>query len=148
MLNDRCTPVPSEVDLKLRLGIFRVLEAKYRSRFGDQCKFLCAGIMNWALLELPGNEVATKYLDTNRQLIEQEAMCLHRDRDLALAFSILYSLSLIRLGPRDPDLSMNIVDRATELNIVILSAKDICPTDNALEFLSFVDQYANRLLGT
>jgi len=139
--------VPSEIDLKLRLGIFRLLDKKYHHQFGNQSKFLCAGIFNWVLSEPPGNEEAKSFSETNKYLIEREAMRLNLDPDLALAFSILYSFTLIRLGPKHPERSMEVVERATELNIVILSAKEIYPTDDAMQFLAFIDQYATNLLG-
>lgn len=139
--------VPSEIDLKLRLGTFRLLDAKYRPHFGNESKFLCAGIFNWALLEPPGNEEAKSFSETNKCLIEREAMSLYLDADLALALSILYTFKLIRLGPKHPEKSMEVVERATELNIVILSAKEIYPTDDAMLFLAFIDQYASNLLG-
>jgi hypothetical protein len=73
-------------------------------------------------------------------------MGLHLDPTLALALSILYTLTLIRLGPKHPERSMDMVERATELNIVILSAKEIYPTDDATQFLAFIDRYATNLL--
>ena len=139
--------VPSEIDLKLRLGIFRLLNAKYRPHFGDQSKFLCAGVFNWALSEPPGNEEAKSFSEANKYLIEREATSLYLDPDLALALSILYTFTLIRLGPKHPELSMEIAERATELNILIPSAKEICPTDDATKFLAFIDKYATTLLG-
>ena len=147
------TYLPSEVDLKLRLGIFRLLDAKYRPSFGDQSKFLCAGILNWVLLEPPGNEDARGFLEMNKSLIEHEAMTLRLDPKLSLAISLLYTLTLIRLGPKDPDKSFDLADRAAELNIVILSTNEVCQprgisvVDDAMEFLSVVDQYASELVG-
>jgi hypothetical protein len=138
--------VPSEVDLKLRLGIFRLLQAKYHPRFGARSKFLSAAIVNWALLETPGNEEAQAFWEANRDLVEEEAKNLYIDPVPALALSILYSFTLIRLGPKQPEVSMGIVERATDLNIVILSAKEIHPTDDAMQFLAFIDSYASSLL--
>jgi len=139
--------VPSEVDLKLCAGIFRLLDAKYRSQFGDQSKFLCTGIFNWAFLEPPGNDGAKSFLEGNRSLIEREAMTMYLDSDLALAVSIRYTFILILLGPNDPGRLMNIVDRATKLNIVIRSTEELYPGADAFQFLAFIDEYASRILG-
>ena len=102
MREDTPTYLPSEVDLKLRLGIFRLLDAKYGPSFGDQAKFLCAGILNWIFLEPPGNEDARVFLEMNKSLIENEAMTLRLDPKLSLAISLLYTLTLVRLGPKNP----------------------------------------------
>jgi len=139
--------VPSEVDLKLCVGIFRLLDAKYCSRFGDRSKFLCAGIFNWVFLEPPGNDEAKSFVEANRGRIEREAMAMYLDSDLALAVSIRYTFMLILLGPSDPERLMNIVDRATELNIAIRSTKELYPGADAFQFLAFIDEYASRLLG-
>lgn len=146
MIDDQSTCVPSEVDLKLRLAIFRLLDAKYRPTFGDQTKFLCAGILNWTFLEPPGNEEAKRFWDTNEPLVKQEAENLYLDSRLATALSVLYTFTLIRLGPKQPERTMGLADRATELNILISSAKELYPTDDAIQFLRFVDEYADRLL--
>jgi hypothetical protein len=146
MSDDETRLVPSDVDLKLRLAIFRLLDTKYRPHFGTQSKFLCAGIFNWAFREEPVKEDARDFLEKNKDLIVQEAMSLHLDRELNLAFSILYAFTLIRLGPKHPERSLDLVERGTELNIVILSEKEICPTDDAIQFLAFIDKYADRLL--
>ena len=122
MSDDGDRLVPSEVDLKLCVGIFRLLDAKYRSQFGDQSKFLCAGIF-----EPPGNDEAKNFLESNRSLIEREAMTMYLDSDLALAVSIRYTFMLILLGSNDPERLMNIVDRASELNIVIRSTHELYP---------------------
>ncbi len=153
MLGDKSTYRPSEVDVKLRLGIFRLLDAKYRPSFGDQSKFLCAGIFNSVFLEPPGNEDARGFLETNKSLIEHEAMTLSLDPKLSLAISLLYTLTLIRLRPENPERAFNLAEKATELNIVILSANEVCQprgisvVDDAMEFLSVIDQYASELLG-
>lgn len=88
-MSDEPSYVPSEIDLKLRLGISRLLYTKYRPHYGDQSKFLCAGIVNWVLVEPPGNEAAQTFVETNRSLIERESMNLHLDPKLALALSSL-----------------------------------------------------------
>jgi hypothetical protein len=137
---------PSEFDAKLRIGIFRLLDAKYRPRFGDQTKFLCAGIFNYALSEPPGNDEAEAFLRSNERLIEQEAGNLCLDQHLALALSILYTFTLIRIGPTDPERSMNIAERATRLSIAIRSTEELYPTDDAIQFLAFLDEFASKLL--
>ena len=124
-----------------------MLDTKYRPHVGNQSKFLCAGIFNWAFREAPANEDASNFLEKNKGLIVEEAMSLHLDRELNLAFSILYAFTLIQLGPKHPEQSLDLVERVTELNIAILSAKEICPTDDAVQFLAFIDTYANHLLG-
>jgi hypothetical protein len=147
MADGEASLVPSEIDLKLRIGIFRLLDIKYRSQFGNQSNFLCAGILNWALLEAPGNAEAERFLEDNRSLIEREAMKICLDSDLSLAVSILYTFTLIRLGPNDSERSMSLADRATELSIAIHQSEELYPTDDAVQFLTFIDEYASRLLG-
>ena len=137
---------PSEIDLKLRLGIFRLLQRKYHPLYGDQSKFLVAGIVNWALAESPDHKEAKEYQEANARLVEEEAGKMHQDVKLAGALSVLYTFTLIWLGPTNPEKSMMLVDRATEMNILIPSARELCPTDNAIQFLSFIDEYAEHLL--
>jgi len=134
--------LPSEVDLKLRLGICRILEKKYHPIFGNQSKFLVAGLVNWALCDSPRSEEAKKFLETNN-LIEEEASKLHLDARVSAALSVLYTFTLIWLGTTDPEKSAQLVDRATDLNILFLSAKELCPTDDAIHFLAVLDEYAN-----
>jgi len=138
--------VPSDVDLKLRLGLFRLLQRKYHPTIGEESKFLAAAIVNWALAEVPGNEEAKMFSEANSSRIQEEAERIHLDIKVAGALSILYTFTLIRLGPTDPDMSLSLVERAAALHIWILSSHDVCPTHNALEFLAFVDEYANSLL--
>lgn len=152
MSDDEPTYLPSEVDLKLRLGIFRLLDAKYRPSFGDQSKFLCVGIMNGLLLEPPSNEDARRFSEVNKGLIEQESMTLHLDPRLSRAISFLYMLTLIRLGTNSPERSGNLAERASELSIVMLSTDEVCQprgisvVEDATELLAVVDQYASELL--
>jgi len=72
---------------------------------------------------------------------------MYLDSDLALAVSIRYTFILILLGPNDPGRLMNIVDRATKLNIVIRSTEELYPGADAFQFLAFIDEYASRILG-
>jgi hypothetical protein len=146
MFNHRALDPVSQVDSKLRLGIHRQLLARYLPSFGDQSQLFCAGIVNWILVEPPDGEDESLFFEANGALIQREANALHLDSRLALAISTLYTLRLIRLGPKNPQKSLELVDRASDLNICIRSAKELCPTDNAIEFLSSIDQYASALL--
>jgi hypothetical protein len=137
---------PAGIDAKLRIGIFRLLDGKYRPRFGNQSKFFCAAIFNHALSEPPGNDEAKAFLKSNERLIEQEAGNLCLDQHMAAALSILYTFTLIRIGPTDPERSMTIVERATKLNIAIRSTEELYPTTDAIQFLAFLDEFASRLL--
>ena len=139
--------VPSEVDAKLRIGIFRMLEAKYRPCFGARSKFLSAAVFNRAFLEPPGNEEAKRFLEASEGLIKEEASGLHLDASLRMALSVLYTFTLVRLGPKDPERTMALVERATDLNIPIFTTQELYPTDDAAQFLALVDEYADRLLG-
>src|SRR5258708_31697592 len=93
-------PKPSEVDCKLRVGIFKLLTEKYKQKHGDRTKFICAAIMNLALLEPAGNDEAQLFLEDNHSVIEDEARKLCDDPKLSLAFAILYCFTLIRIGPK------------------------------------------------
>jgi hypothetical protein len=146
MAHDNPVYLADEVDWKLRLGIFRLLGEKYRASWGDQSKFLCGGILNWILLESASNEDGKAFFEVNKNLIEQEAMTLHIDPELDTALSILYTFTLIRLGPNAPERSMSLADRASELNICIRSQEEVCPTSDVMVFLSAIDQYASELL--
>jgi hypothetical protein len=117
----------------------------YSTAFGDQTKFLCAAILNHALVEQPGNDEAKQFSQANSSLIEEEAQKISADPDLARAFSILYSFLLIRIGPKNPAKSTILTMQASNLDLFIRSAREICPTDNALKFLMFLDQYAESL---
>jgi len=137
-----CTP--SEVDLKLRLGICRILEKKYHPILRNQSKFLVARLGLFAIRRR--SEEAKRFLETNNNLIEEEAAKLHLDARVSGALSVLYTFTLIWLGTTDPEKSAKLVDRATDLNILFLSAKELCPTDDAIHFLAVLDEYANGLL--
>jgi hypothetical protein len=146
MAHDNPVYLADEVDWKLRVGIFRLLGEKYRPSWGDQSKFLCAGILNWILLESASNDDGKAFFEVNKHLIEQKAMTLHTDPELATALSILYTFTLIRLGPNAPERSMSLANRASELNIWIRSQEEVCPTADVMVFLSTIDQYASELL--
>jgi hypothetical protein len=139
-----CTP--TEVDLKLRLGIERLLLKKYLPLLGSQANLLAAGLVNWTLCDSPETSEAKMFAHTNADMIEQEATKLHQDPKLRHAFSVLYAFTLIWLGPTNPDKSARLVDRASELNILILSAKEICAAADPFQFLTFIDKYANEVL--
>jgi hypothetical protein len=134
------------VDLKLRLGIGRLLQRKYLPILGNESKFLVAGLVNWALCDQPESEEAKKFLDTNQTLIEEEAEKLHQDQAVSCALSILYTFTLIWLGPTNPDKSARLVERATELNILILSVRELGFTDDAVQFLAFIDKFSDGIL--
>ena len=144
--DDQYLSTPSEVDLKLRLGICQLLERKYRPIMGNRSKFLSAGLVNWALCDVPENEEAKQFVETNQILIEQEAGNLYRNQTISCALSTLYTFTLIWLGPTNPEKSLKIVERASQLNIMIFSAKDLCPTQDAAEFLTFLDRFADGIL--
>ncbi len=152
MTTHSAMPLPSEVDLKLRLAIIRLLDDKYRSSWGNQSKFLSAAILNSVVLEPPSNEDARVFCETHRNFIEEEAGKLHLDVELSTAVALIYCLTLVRLGPKDPDRTFNLATRAAELNIVIPSTADVCAPggrsveNDAIDFLVTVDQYASRLL--
>ena len=142
----------SAIDLKLRFGIFCLLNAKYRPAWGrNDSRFLCAAILNSILLEPPGNEDARVFLERNKELVEREALTISTDSKLSLAVALIYTLTLGRLGPKDWERSSNLADRASQLNIVILSTDDVCQPhgksvkEDAMEFLSVIDQYASEL---
>jgi hypothetical protein len=135
-----------EVDSKLRVGIFRLLAEKYRPLWGDQNKFLCAGILNWVLLESASNEDGKAFYELNKDLIAKEALTLHTDPEAAKALSILYMFTAIRLGPNDPERLMKLANRASELHIWIPSQEEVCPTADVMAFLSALDRYASELL--
>jgi hypothetical protein len=81
-------------------------------------------------------------------------MTLHLDPRLSRAISLLYTLTLIRLGTTNLEKSDDLANRASELNVVILSANEVCKArgisvvDDAMEFLSVIDKYASELLGS
>jgi hypothetical protein len=146
MAHDNPVHLADEVDWKLRLGIFRLLGEKYSPSWGDQSKFLCAGILNWILLESASNEDGKAFFEVNKHLIEQEAITLGGDPELYTALSILYMFTAIRLGPNDPERLTRLADRASELHIRIPSQEEVCPTDDVMVFLSAIDRYASELL--
>jgi len=146
MAHDNPVYLADEIDWKLRLGILRLLGEKYRPSWGDQSKFLCAGILNWILLESASNEDGKAFFEVNKHLIAQEAMTLGADPELARTLSILYMFTAIRLGPNDPERLTRLADRASELHIRIPSQEEVCPTADVMVFLSAIDQYASELL--
>lgn len=146
MSEDKSILAPSEIDFKLRCGIFRLLQAKFTPVLGSESKFLTAAVFNWFFAEPPGNEQAEKFLKFNEDQIIQKARTLHLDSDLGLALSVLYTFTLLQLGPTNPEKSMALLNRASESNIFILSPDELYPGADAIKFLAFLDEYATRLL--
>lgn len=66
--------LPSDLELLLVSGIGKRLIDRYQPYFGDQSKFLSAGIINFAFL-LPSRqtEQVQRYLSENECLIKQQA---------------------------------------------------------------------------
>lgn len=139
-------PIPSEVNSKLRLGILRKLRARYGPYFGEETESLCEGLISFALAEPATTEARASYLEAEKCLIEQQAVAFYQDPDLALAFSILYSFTLVQLGPKFPERSAQLANRAFDLHLILRTTKEICPTDDPFEFLQFVNNYAEGLL--
>jgi hypothetical protein len=123
-----------------------MLQVRNEPHFGETSKLLCSAILNFAFLQAPGNEDAIQFLDDNQCLIEQQAQLIHNDAELAYAFSVLYSFMLVQLGPRDPDRTLALAERSTSLRIWLRTTNEIYPTNDALEFLTFVRAYAEKLL--
>jgi len=139
-------PIPSEVNSKLRLGILHKLRARYGSYFGSETEHLCEGLISFALAEPATDQEAAAYFETESCLIEQQVASFYQDPDLALAFSILYSFTLVQLGPKSPERSEQLANRAFDLHLILRTTKEICPTDDPFEFLQFVNNYAEGLL--
>jgi hypothetical protein len=138
--------LPSEVNSMLRLGIFKKLHAKYKPHFEEQTKYLCASIINYALAEKASNGEAQRYMDDNGCLITQQAVTLHNDIELAMAFSVLYSFTLVQLGPKNPERTFELAERAGRLHILLRTTDEIYPTNDAMAFLHFVRKYAEELI--
>jgi hypothetical protein len=146
------TPDLAEIDMKLRLGIFGLLVARFQPSWGDRSKLLGAAILNWALVESPTNDEAELFFRENAEEIKQEAMNCGFDPTLSTALGFLYTLTLVRLGRKAPERSTGLADRASELGIIIPDTSDICKPrgrsveKDAKEFLRVLDEWASELL--
>jgi hypothetical protein len=114
--------------------------------FGEETELLCEGLISFALAEPAITQETASYFETEKCLIEQQAASFYQDPDLALAFSILYSFTLVQLGPKFPERSTQLANRAFDLHLILRTTKEICPTDDPFEFLQFVNNYAEDLL--
>jgi hypothetical protein len=138
--------LPSEVAFLLQLGIFKKLNNRYVPYFGNDSPLLSVAIVNFLLVEEPGNEDALRYKTANQVLIEQQAQLVSSDPDLSFALSVLCSFTLVQLGPKHPDRSNAIESRASQAGIVLRTTNELYPTDDGLEFLKRVREYASDLL--
>jgi len=56
---------------------------------------------------------------------------------LCIVGSLFIHFNLV--GSNQPEKFSKLVERASHLNILILSATDMCPTDDAIQFLAVID---------
>jgi hypothetical protein len=146
------TPAATEIDMKLRLGVFGLFVARYQPSWGDRSKLFGAAMLNWALDESPTSDEARVFFRENAEEIKHEAASLGLDTTLSTALGFLYTLTLVRLGREAPERSMALADRASELGIMIPDTSDICTPSgksvekDAKEFLRVLDEWASELL--
>jgi hypothetical protein len=141
------TSLLDESITQLRVGVFSRLLKKYTPIFGEaQGKFLCAAILNEALLEDPGNNEAKKYLARNQDLVKSESLNLHTDTDLAEGLSYLYAAQTLYLAfaTRNPfsERAAELGQRAADLSIYIPNTYDICGSGDANACILAISHYA------
>jgi hypothetical protein len=141
---------------KLRIGLSADLDNIYSPIYGDDAKYLCAAILNEALVEKPANKKAAKYTLAQRDLISTEVRRLHTLPETARALSYLYTAQILYLhlsnlsgdktaASRIPELT----GRATELSIAIPDTYIICGRGDAYScaqvLASFAQAYVARV---
>jgi len=142
---------------KLRTGLSADLDKRYSPIYGDDAKYLCAAILNEALVEKPADKKAAKYTLAQRDLISTEVLRLHTLPETARALSYLYTAQILYLhlsnlsgnktaASRIPELT----GRATELSIAIPDTYKICGRGDAYScaqvLVSFAEAYVGRVV--
>lgn len=117
---------------KPRTGLFLRVHELYSPKYGDETKFLCAGIMNYVTVSDPTNEAGKRYFAEKFVLIAREAAKLHLVPEVRKALSYLYAAEIVYLalsGLTGNKLSQAQIpllkERAGELNIAIPNAGEI-----------------------
>jgi hypothetical protein len=136
---------------KLRVGVLGRLLKKYIQTFGEaQGKFLCAAILNEALLEDSGSNEAKRYLVRHQDLVKSESLKLHADTELAEGLSYLYAAQTLYLaiatGNPFSERSAELGQQATDLSIYIPNAYDICGTGDANDCILAISRYATNFV--
>jgi hypothetical protein len=133
----------------LRLGLFGHLQRKYRPEWGDAAKLLSVAIVNSAILEEPGNDDGIRFRQTNRALIEREALALHADEKSAMTLRHLYAAELMNQvlvsGSPFSERSDRLTERATDLGIEIPNLNELCGSRNVHRGIEALAAVAERL---
>jgi hypothetical protein len=113
---------------RLRLGIFYHLVREFISNHDQSdAELLSAAVVNMALVETPGNEVARAFRQEHIELIEAECSRLHTRPEIAKALSYLYAAQIlyVAIATRTPvsEQSWQLSDKATTLSIDIADPK-------------------------
>jgi hypothetical protein len=139
---------PSDVGAMLLFGIHNKLCGKYTEHFPLVASTVASAVMSFALAESTGDEVIAAYVKEHQCFVEQQALLLQHDEELATAFSILYSFTLVRLGTKFPERSSQIAEKSTELGLYLRSTREIFDTEDAAAWLAFIREYARKLMET
>jgi hypothetical protein len=135
----------------LGLGIFSKLSKKYVPLHGKQKgEFLSTAIINGALLETPGNKEAEIFLQNNSPLVTQETLQLKSDPDIASALSYLYAAQTLFLVFETKEIlsarSLELGKKASDLSIYIPNTFDICGSDDAIQCIQAIWEYAKTFM--
>lgn len=147
MENEEVRLLPSQVEYLLVTAITKRLMDRYAPTFGEKSNFIAVAILNRAFLMEPGGEAAIRFREVHADLIEREAHEIWKDSVMEMAFSLLYALLLIRIGPTNYVRTRALAETATELNIELRTSEEFYNTSAPWKFLAYVQRQATNLLG-
>lgn len=145
MSESRLAALASDFEYILALAVGKLLIDRFTPTLREDSNKFAVAVLNYAFLKRTDDVNAIQYRDDNYRLIVWAAQQISKDEELSGAFSLLYSLMLIRLGPTDFDRSHRLAERASELCIELRTPEEICNTSDPSVFLDYVQEYAQRL---
>jgi hypothetical protein len=133
----------------LRTGLSIRVHQLYSPQYGDEARFLCAGILNYVTASTPTNEAGKRYMSEKPALVKTEAAKLHLAPEIRKALSYLYTAEILYLtmaGLSGNKLAQaqipRLTERASELNIVIPDAQEISGKGDAYSCAQAIAAYA------
>ncbi len=146
MPEDSLASLASDFEYLLAMAIGKRLIDKFTPTVGADSNRFAVAVLNYAFLKETEDLNAQRYREQHHSLIVWAAQQVPNDEEMSDAFSLLYSLMLIRIGPTDFDRSHRLAERATELCIELRTPEEICGTSDPSVYLDYVRKYAQRLL--
>ena len=145
MHENRLAALASDFEYILAVAIGKQLIYRFTPTLKADSNRFAVAVLNYAFLKKTDDVDAIRYRDDNYPLIVWAAQQISKDEELSDAFTLLYSLMLLRIGPTDFDRSHRLAERASELCIELRTPEEICNTCDSSVFMDYVQEYAQSL---